>query len=1019
MRGVSGMHRRCVGMVRAGRVVLGTVLALMPLAAYPLGVGKLKVHSALNEPLNAEIDFTSISEKELKGLSVKLAPREDFDAVGAVRLPLLSQIKFIVSKRLDGRYFLHLQTQQPVTEPFLHFLIQLEWRGGRLVREYSALIDPPYYVAGRPTGIEVPKTPGTRTEPAPVATPGIAAQAAQPAPNPEIAAVERPPSAPPKRLESVPKEPEMVAQSMEALPAPRGEDRLLGPPGASPDVAISPNTGWPTEPPGAGMVKPLPAVTAESSRSKTWSSRRSVPAASISAYNVHRGDTVWRIAESVRKEWSANGRISSPRSISAEQLIMAIFEHNRHAFFANNVNNLKAGTILKVPEPDMVVATPVRRARREFQAQYDVWREYKLKLASASRTIKVADSGADTETGQTVKRESKPAKTQKRTEEPQTKTATKPKSATESSAKTEAPLPEKPASAARDQGKQPEELLKIVRATLEEEKAAAKKGVAEAESTKDTGAKERVVLADRVTTLEESLESKQMETKELGDKIGQVRSQIKNQSRLLELENGQLARAQTREAPPQANPSAKGETKPKAPSASGASKQEAPPKVAEAAPAKTSHARTKPKAAKTAPKRKPTPPPPQEKGILASLASFVGEDLLLPVVGGVLALLGGSILLIYLRRRRRSIAEFEESILSSEAISSEQPLTTDSSGQAVASGDTSFLSDFSQGGMGNIHTDEVDPIAEAEVYLAYGRDETAEEILKDAIVKNPERHELKQKLLEIYHQRNDVAAFETLAEELYAALGGRGGKIWERVEDMGRKLNPDNPMFRGGAPGGQMGIASAAAVTPQAPMTPPSATSEVDTESELDTPAAAKSADTAIDMDFDVGTVQEDGSSSAVTGLDFDLEPQREEALSDSTSIDFSSTFKAPEEPTMLADEGFGSSGAGGADDHAIDFHIGMGDIGEAPGGGQHVGADETEIKWDVEAPAAAEGETSLATEDTQQQQWDETATKLDLAKAYIDMGDSEGARSILDEVLAEGNENQKKQAAALAAQIA
>ena len=88
--------------------------------------------------------------------------------------------------------------------------------------------------------------------------------------------------------------------------------------------------------------------------------------------------------------------------------------------------------------------------------------------------------------------------------------------------------------------------------------------------------------------------------------------------------------------------------------------------------------------------------------------------------------------------------------------------------------------------------------------------------------------------------------------------------------------------------------------------------------------------------------------------------------------------------------------------------------------------AEVGDAQWDLDAVPEATAETALdePASDTEpgsedSQQWDETATKLDLAKAYVDMGDAEGARSILDEVLAEGNEDQKKQAAELVAQIA
>jgi hypothetical protein len=95
-------------------------------------------------------------------------------------------------------------------------------------------------------------------------------------------------------------------------------------------------------------------------------------------------------------------------------------------------------------------------------------------------------------------------------------------------------------------------------------------------------------------------------------------------------------------------------------------------------------------------------------------------------------------------------------------------------GGVVNTGDNSLASEFSQKGLGNIDTDEVDPIAEAEVYLAYGRDAQAEEILKDALKKDPQRQEIYLKLLEIHAQHNKPSAFESVASELYSVSHGQG-----------------------------------------------------------------------------------------------------------------------------------------------------------------------------------------------------------------------------------------------------
>jgi len=156
-------------------------------------------------------------------------------------------------------------------------------------------------------------------------------------------------------------------------------------------------------------------------------------------------------------------------------------------------------------------------------------------------------------------------------------------------------------------------------------------------------------------------------------------------------------------------------------------------------------------------------------------------------------------------RRRRSIAEFEESILSGSALDI-QTDTHETGTASTAATDTSFLSEFGVPGMGGMQTDEVDPIAEAEVYMAYGRDEQAEEVLKEAINRDS-RPELKLKLLEIYRSRNEVKEFETLAEELYPAHGNEPDEVWRKVVEMGQQVSPGNPLFKGGVV-----AASAAAV---------------------------------------------------------------------------------------------------------------------------------------------------------------------------------------------------------------
>jgi len=947
------------GMALISRWMLVGIMALFPVAGHALALGKLKVLSALNEPLNAEIEFTSITDKELKGLNIGLASRADFEAAGVERLSFLSQVKFIVDKKPDGRHVLQLRTDQQIDEPFLHLLLQVEWPGGRLVREYTALIDPPYKITGKAAPVETPVVTPPAPEPAPVVevqppAPPMPVALAPPTPPVEEAKAEEAikEETPPAVAEAEqPKAPEEVKAQAEpskeevTQPAPSTEailEEKFGPPDTAPSV----------EP----QVEPLEATAAveetaapEEQAPVAADLRHTLAEAEMQEYSVKPGDALWRIADKARGD---------NRDVSVEQMVLAIYRANQHAFFGNNVNNLKAGKILMIPEREQAATVAATEARREFRAQYSAWQEYKLKLASASGAVRVPDA-------------------------PEAEAAPEIPAPAPEPAKTPA-QPPKPAPVVADKGRQ-EELLKIVRNTLQQEKSTPDKKVAEAESAKEAATREQQALADRAAMLEESLESKRLENKDLSDKVGVVRSQLGKESRLIELESQSLAQ--------QPKPA---EAKPAEPAPKPAEQPAVPEEKAKIEPLPPA------KPARVAPSKKvaPPPPPPAEKDFLATVLEAVQSDLLVPIVIGIVVLLSGGIALVYFRRRQKSIAEFEESILSADAISTEQPATTGTvEGQQAAAattgGDTSFLSDFSQGGMGNIHTDEVDPIAEAEVYLAYGRDETAEEILKEAMVKSPERHEIKLKLLEIYHQRNDISAFETLAEELYASQGGRGGKVWEKVEEMGRKLNPDNPMFRGGAPG--KAAPGATAAKPSAAATAKTATAPVSSSIDFNAPAAETAkTEMAGDFDFDIATSVAEEAKPAAGGDDFSV--------------------MMPESPPKAKEEtGLEALDLGTTADSAIDFDLGGAEAPATPAG--------NEIKWEPEPVAAApeidlEAPAAEAGNGEGSAQWDEAATKLDLAKAYIDMGDAEGARSILQEVMAEGSEAQKKQAQELSSQI-
>ena len=185
------------------------------------------------------------------------------------------------------------------------------------------------------------------------------------------------------------------------------------------------------------------------------------------------------------------------------------------------------------------------------------------------------------------------------------------------------------------------------------------------------------------------------------------------------------------------------------------------------------------------------PEPVEEASFLTSLLESVNL-FMLGGAGGV-ALLGAG--WVYMRnKRRKDLDSFERGILTSGGLRA-NTVFGNTTGNATSSADTSFLTDFAQSADGSmIDTNDVDPIAEAEVYMAYGRDAQAEEILKDAISKEPKRYELHLKLLEMYAARKDASAFETIAGELYTTLGA-DDPTWAKVAELGITVEPDNPLY--------------------------------------------------------------------------------------------------------------------------------------------------------------------------------------------------------------------------------
>lgn len=363
---------------------------------------------------------------------------------------------------------------------------------------------------------------------------------------------------------------------------------------------------------------------------------------------------------------------------------------------------------------------------------------------------------------------------------------------------------------------------------------------------------------DQLKALEEESTAQERTIAEVNERIAFFEKQIQDMQKLLLVQNQILAELQKAEQ-------ASAET------------------GAVTAPAGEPQAQQPPPAAAAAPAAKPAPAPLPE----LSLQDRVMQDpvLLGGAAGGLILLLGGVWFLLR-NQRRKNLDNFEQGILTSGGLKTDTVFGT-TGGAAVDTGETSFLSDFShRNGAGMIDTSDVDPISEAEVYMAYGRDAQAEEILKDAIVKDPKRYELHLKLLEIYANRKDAIAFETLAGELYATLGTNDPR-WRKIAEIGYALEPENPMY-----------AAVTGSTETAPTEDNSAAAAV-----LAGTAAAAAA-SSFDMPPNAEEAEADAAAVQENSLDFDLgmlagdqsetAPDAEEAVSGMESLPELESFEAP-----------------------------------------------------------------------------------------------------------------------------
>lgn len=306
--------------------VLASSLVMLPGLAQALGLGAIEVKSALNQPLNAEIAVIQAGPGEAAGLAVDLAKAEDFARVGIDRTRLGVPLEFAIGENARGEPVIRVTSSEPIREPFLTFLLDVNWDRGRLLREYTVLLDPPVMAPAR-RGTAVASAPATR--PAPVAKPEPlpAKPAAEPAP--------------------------AVAAAPATSPAPT--------PAPTPSAAPAPT------PAPAAAAAPPPAPAAAPARSEYGP--------------VGSGETLWEVATATR-----------PAGVEdMNRLMLTLLRMNPDAFYEENINALKRGAVLRIPTAAEVNAIAVSEARDAVAQQNEIWRGYQER--AAGRSTALADAG--------------------------------------------------------------------------------------------------------------------------------------------------------------------------------------------------------------------------------------------------------------------------------------------------------------------------------------------------------------------------------------------------------------------------------------------------------------------------------------------------------------------------------------------------------------------------------------------------------------------------------------------------
>jgi len=492
------------------------------------------------------------------------------------------------------------------------------------------------------------------------------------------------------------------------------------------------------------------------------------------------------------------------------------------------------------------------------------------------------------------------------------------------------------------------------------------RGEAPGDQTAASAGSKQMTAQDKKNAAQENAIAQAKSLKEGQARAALLEKNLQDMKRLAQLKSEAAALAQ----PPSAAPAA------------------APVPAAVPAPAKPAEA-------------SPAKPKPKVVAEPSLIDQVMDEPLYQAGVVAALLVLGGLGYMVFRRKKKRYDEEVGEE---AEDIGS---TTGRMAAPVIPSPDTGDFTRTTITQSENLQSDAVDPISEADLFLNFGRDVQAEEILKDALKNTPNNHQIHLKLLGIYANRKDTNSFSNIARQL---KDSGDEEAWQQAVEMGRKLEPDNPMYGGfksmedtGSATVQMTAFNALPGMENAPVKP----SPLDFD--FDAGATSAKGLSSIDQDFLGGEKQTMVTPAQDAGMDFDITSTNPAmpAADDTGGMVFDVTDSHPAMPEETPADMMKADDGGMA--FTLDFPVEKTAAKTAPAeSSSGIGLGGINLNFDdaLSAPSTA----SAGGDD----HWQEVATKLDLAKAYMEMGDNDGAREILEEVTREGDDAQRETAQAL-----